>query len=65
MKSIIDIAHTLDMRVVAEFVEDAATFAMIRELGCDFGQGFGVHRPEALMNLVPGAVTVSLGARRA
>ncbi|MEO1576234.1 MAG: EAL domain-containing protein, partial [Pseudomonadota bacterium] len=31
VKSIIDIAHTLDMRVVAEFVEDTKTFSMIRE----------------------------------
>lgn len=65
VKSIIDIAHTLDMRVVAEFVEDTKTFAMIRELGCDFGQGFGVHRPEPLTNLVTsmtGATTHSRSA---
>ncbi len=53
VQSIIDIAHTLDMRVVAEFVEDAETLAMIREMGSDFGQGFGVHRPEPLVNLLP------------
>ncbi|MEM9057038.1 MAG: EAL domain-containing protein, partial [Pseudomonadota bacterium] len=56
VKSIIDIAHTLRMRVVAEFVEDDSTLAIVRDLGCDYAQGFGVHRPEPLRNLVPGIV---------
>ena len=48
VKSIIDIAHTLNMQTVAEFVEDESILAMVRELGCDFAQGYGVHRPQPL-----------------
>ena len=58
VKSIIDIAHTLGMKVVAEFVENEEIYQMVQELGADFAQGFGVHRPEALENLVP--ITSSL-----
>ena len=53
VKSIIDIAHTLNMRVVAEFVEDDDILAMVRDLGADYAQGFGVHRPEPLDQLAP------------
>ncbi|MEO0973805.1 MAG: EAL domain-containing protein, partial [Pseudomonadota bacterium] len=52
VKSIIDIAHTLDMGVVCEFVEDDAILDMVRELGSDFAQGFGVHRPQPLDELL-------------
>ena len=48
VKSIIDIAHTLDMRIVAEFVEDEDILQLVRTLGSDYAQGFGIHRPEPL-----------------
>ncbi len=52
VKSIIDIAHTLGLDVIAEFVEDNATLATVQELGSDFAQGFGIHRPEPLDDMV-------------
>lgn len=52
VKSIIDIAHTLGMQVVAEFVENDAIRKQITELGSDYAQGFGIHRPEPLDSLV-------------
>lgn len=52
VKSIIDIAHTLGMRVVAEFVEDQDILNMVAELGSDYAQGFGIHRPAPLAQLV-------------
>ncbi|MEM8984085.1 MAG: EAL domain-containing protein [Pseudomonadota bacterium] len=52
VKSIIDIAHTLDMQVIAEFIEDDDILQIIRSLGSDFGQGFGIHRPEPLDAMV-------------
>jgi diguanylate cyclase len=39
------LAHALDLRVVAEGVEDAVTFDLLAELGCDVVQGFLVARP--------------------
>ncbi|RLV51017.1 bifunctional diguanylate cyclase/phosphodiesterase [Nocardioides mangrovicus] len=44
----IQIAHRLGMRVVAEGVEDAATLARLRELGCDQSQGYLHARPMPL-----------------
>jgi EAL domain-containing protein (putative c-di-GMP-specific phosphodiesterase class I) len=38
--SIIGLAHDLDVRVIAEGVEDAATLQRLHDLGCDGAQGY-------------------------
>jgi len=45
VKSIIDIAHTLNIRTVAEFVENDEILQTVRELGADYGQGFALGKP--------------------
>ena len=45
VKAVIDLAHALDMKVVAEGVDSDESFAMVRELGCEMAQGFGIARP--------------------
>ena len=45
VKSIIDIAHTLNIRTIAEFVENDDLLNMVRELGADYAQGFAIGRP--------------------
>jgi diguanylate cyclase (GGDEF)-like protein/PAS domain S-box-containing protein len=42
------IAHVLGAKTVAEWVEDDATLEMLREIGIDYGQGFGISRPRPL-----------------
>jgi diguanylate cyclase len=39
-KAIIDLAHQFDLRVVAEGVEDEATFRELKKMGCDVAQGY-------------------------
>lgn len=43
--SIVELAHGLGLRVVAEGVETAAQHAALQRLGCDEGQGFLYGRP--------------------
>lgn len=38
--------HTLEMYVVAEFVESTEMIECLRELGVDYVQGYAVHKPE-------------------
>ncbi|WP_374673720.1 putative bifunctional diguanylate cyclase/phosphodiesterase [Ideonella sp.] len=57
VESIIRVAHSLDMRVVAEGVEEAADGDRVVALGCDLLQGFGLCRPEP-----PDAVATRLAA---
>ncbi|MEJ0066262.1 MAG: GGDEF domain-containing phosphodiesterase [Caulobacteraceae bacterium] len=51
-RSIIDLAHGLGMKVVAEGVEDAQTAAIVASLGCDIGQGYLFARPMPLARLI-------------
>lgn len=41
----IELAHDLGMTVVAECIEDDAQLQILREMGCDFGQGYLFSRP--------------------
>lgn len=53
VRSTIDLAHALDMEVVAEGVETPASLALLTVMGCDMVQGFLISRPltlEALLN---------------
>lgn len=45
LRSTVDLGHALGMHVVAEGVEDAATLALLRDLGCDAAQGWALGRP--------------------
>ena len=42
------IARVLGIQTIAEFVEDDATLTILREIGVDYAQGYGVHKPEPL-----------------
>jgi diguanylate cyclase (GGDEF)-like protein len=45
VRAIADIARALGKRTIAEFVNDEATVALLREFGVDFAQGFYIGRP--------------------
>lgn len=45
VKIIIHIAHQFGLSVVAEGVEDKTSLDKLRELGCDYGQGFYFSKP--------------------
>jgi diguanylate cyclase (GGDEF)-like protein/PAS domain S-box-containing protein len=45
VKLIIDLGHTLGMKVVAEGIEDRATWDALAELRCDAAQGFYIAKP--------------------
>jgi diguanylate cyclase (GGDEF)-like protein/PAS domain S-box-containing protein len=45
VRSIIDLAHSLDLTVVAEGVEDVAIASQLASLGADFLQGYAIARP--------------------
>jgi EAL domain-containing protein (putative c-di-GMP-specific phosphodiesterase class I) len=45
VRTTIDLAHQLDVKVVAEGVESEAVRSELRSLGCDIGQGYFLGRP--------------------
>jgi diguanylate cyclase (GGDEF)-like protein len=45
VRSTIELAHNLDLTVVAEGVEDQGTFDRLAALGCDMAQGYCISKP--------------------
>jgi EAL domain-containing protein (putative c-di-GMP-specific phosphodiesterase class I) len=45
VRAILQLASSLGLETVAEGVEDDASIALLRDWGCGYVQGYGVHRP--------------------
>ena len=45
VRSTIDLAHALEMEVVAEGIETSTALALLSVMGCDLGQGYFLGRP--------------------
>ena len=45
VRSMIHLAHNLNLKVVAEGVENRQTMDMLRTMGCDMAQGFHISHP--------------------
>lgn len=45
VRSTVDLAHNLGLKVVAEGIESQSHIDKLAELGCDVGQGFFISRP--------------------
>ena len=50
--SMVDVAHALGLKVIAEFVDSEATYTWLKEQGVDYVQGYWVHEPERLDTLI-------------
>ncbi len=63
-ESINQIGHMMGIRTVAEYAENDAVIAALREMGVDYAQGYGVSRPEPLFEArpVPAAVPAAVAA---
>jgi len=52
VRSTIALAHSLDLKVIAEGVEDKKTLKLLGTMDCDDAQGYGICRPKPLDDLV-------------
>lgn len=52
VKSTIDLAHGLGMKVTAEGVETETALALLSGMGCDMAQGYFIGRPMPLKDLI-------------
>lgn len=48
VRSIAEIARSIDKHTIAEFVETDAIRLRLAQLGVDFGQGYGIDRPQPI-----------------
>ena len=51
VRSINEIGHVMGMRTIAEFVENDAILAKLKDIGVDYAQGYGIAKPEPLITI--------------
>lgn len=55
VKTVADLAHNFDLKVVAEGIEDEKTYDMLLELGCHYAQGYLISKPLTPQQFLPWA----------
>ncbi|MGX9417405.1 EAL domain-containing protein [Vibrio sp. WJH972] len=53
VNSINEIAHEMGMETIAEFVENDEILSILRDIGIDYGQGYGIHKPQTCIKSTP------------
>jgi len=52
VKSINEIGHVMGMKTIAEFVENEMNKGMLKEIGVDYAQGYGIGKPQPFNELL-------------
>jgi diguanylate cyclase (GGDEF)-like protein len=60
VRTIVNLAHSLGLSVVAEGIETERQYRILREMGCEFAQGFHFSRP-IFLDQVEGFIASCLG----
>ena len=67
-RAMVALGRTLDLRVIAEGIEEPSQLAALRDLGCEFGQGYLFARPDdgpsIAERFLPAAQTTGATSRR-
>jgi len=50
--AVVQMAHSLGLKTVAEGVETAETLVLLKQLGCNYGQGYLIARPQPLADFL-------------
>ena len=51
VRSMHEVARSLGMKTVAEYVETPEILERLRELGIDYAQGYAIHKPARIETL--------------
>ena len=51
VQSISQVGHTMNLKVIAEYVENQNILNILREMGVDYGQGYYIQRPGPLLEV--------------
>ncbi len=52
VRSTVGLGHDLGLTIVAEGIENAATWDLLEQIGCDIGQGYHIGRPVSATELI-------------
>ena len=61
VKATIELAHTLDLKVIAEGVETVESYNLLKEMNCDFVQGYYISRPLEELRVAVKSIVTAVG----
>ncbi|HIO97134.1 MAG TPA: EAL domain-containing protein [Leucothrix sp.] len=62
VQSINQVGHTMNLKVIAEYVENAEIVASLQEMGIDYGQGYHISKPKPLKDMIKPHLNVNKSA---
>lgn len=60
VKSMNEIAHSLGLKTIAEYVENNEILEILKDIGVDYAQGYGIQKPIPIAELVIEAASTEL-----
>jgi len=52
VESVTQVGHSMNLKIIAEYVEDNKIIALLRKMGVDYGQGYGISKPMPLTEMI-------------
>ena len=52
VQSIVQVGHTMGLKIIAEYVENEEIIEVLRMISIDYGQGYGISRPQPLDEMI-------------
>jgi diguanylate cyclase (GGDEF)-like protein/PAS domain S-box-containing protein len=52
VQSINQVGHTMDLKIIAEYVENEEIVEILREMGVDYGQGYQIAKPIPIEDII-------------
>lgn len=52
VESVTQVGHSMGLKIIAEYVEDDKIIALLRKMGVDYGQGYGISKPRPLDEMI-------------
>lgn len=59
VEAINNVGHVMQIRTIAEFVENQEILEVLRELGVDYAQGYGIAKPQPFLPMLESESTAS------
>ena len=61
VESVTQVGKSMNLKIIAEYVEDDKIIALLTKMGVDYGQGYGISKPRPLTEMIVPHLPVSTG----
>jgi len=52
VESVTQVGKSMNLKIIAEYVEDEKIIALLTKMGVDYGQGYGISKPRPIKEMI-------------